>query len=167
MKTLPLKGGKITIVDDADYDYLSQFKWHLIGKYVFRAVRISKHFEGKRWTRTENISMHREIIGAREGEFVDHIDCDPLNNTRGNLRICTARQNICNRRVQKSNKLGVKGVFLNSEKRMTVKGYKAKYRAKCKIGGIVYLDNSFHTIEEAKAAYDACAQKHQGEFSRS
>ena len=165
MKLIPLVGakhgkGKFAIVDDCDYAHLSQFKWFCVAGYAKRQYSPTGKFKDR-----TQISMHREITGAREGETVDHIDLDRLNNTRANLRICTMAQNLYNKKATKVNKLGVKGVFLNSPKRMLT--YKRKYRAKCKVNGIVYLDRTYETIEEAKAAYDAVARVHQGEFSRS
>lgn len=165
MKLLPVKGGVFTMVDDDVFEELSKYKWFLSGacekKYVRRRRKVSEEGTG------QQIALHRLIIGAREGDVVDHKDLNPLNNQRENLRICTTAQNLYNKKATKVNKLGVKGVFLCSVKRMTQQGYKRPYRAKCKVNGVVYLDRTYYTIEEAKAAYDACARQHQGEFSRS
>lgn len=164
MKLLPIKGGVFSMVDDAVFEELSKFKWFLTGgakKYVCRRRKVSEPGNG------QQISLHRLIIGAREGDVVDHKDLNPLNNQRENLRICTTAQNLYNKAATKKSKLGVKGVFPCSVKRMTQQGYKRPYRAKCKVNGVVYLDRTYYTIEEAKAAYDACARLHQGEFSRS
>lgn len=148
------------MVDDEHYAHLAKFKWQSCRGYVFRRRLACEPEKGY-------VKMHRLIIGAKEGETVDHIDGNPLNNQRANLRLCTMAQNLYNKKATKVNKLGVKGVFLCSPKRMNEQGYKRPYRAKCKVNGVVYLDRTYYTIEEAKAAYDACARLHQGEFSRS
>jgi len=101
--------------------------------------------------------MHRHISRASESEMVDHINLNRCDNRRCNLRICNYSQNKANSSVSKNNKLGVKGVSMK----------KGRYRAGMKFNGVTVLDKRFKTIEEAKAAYDACARQHQGEFSRS
>ena len=93
MKTLPLTRGLITQVDDEDFEQLSRFKWSaLLGKtsgpYAVRGVLTS----GK----SRLIMMHRELLAAPPGMQVDHINRDPLDNRRANLRLATAGQNYAN-----------------------------------------------------------------------
>jgi len=60
---MPLRGGKIAVVDDTDYPYLSQFKWYCDRKgYVVRTVY---SLDGKRRQRT--IRMHRAVLGSLRG----------------------------------------------------------------------------------------------------
>lgn len=56
-------------------------------------------------------SVHRYIIKANEGDVVDHIDGDRLNNLRSNLRVCSCSENSSNRKVQRNNKSGRAGVM--------------------------------------------------------
>lgn len=41
--------------------------------------------------------VHRYLLDAPRGKVVDHIDRDPLNNRRANLRLCTISENLQNR----------------------------------------------------------------------
>jgi len=91
-KLIPLTQGKLAIVDDEDYEYLSQFKWY--------AEKHRKTFYASRsvYNPKRTVRMHVEIMGYREGYEVDHIDGDGLNNIKSNLRHVTTRQNQQNRR---------------------------------------------------------------------
>jgi hypothetical protein len=66
------------------------------------------------------VLLHRVIaermFGKIDGKIVDHIDRDPSNNRRSNLRIVTAKQSQHNRGRQKSNKSGFIGVSWNEQK---------------------------------------------------
>jgi hypothetical protein len=73
-KSIPLSQGKVALVDDADFDRLSAFQWFLSGTgYAAGFVPSSN---GK--FRLEY--MHRFIMKAAEGQLVDHINGDSLDN---------------------------------------------------------------------------------------
>jgi hypothetical protein len=101
MKEITLTQGKVTVVDDEDYDRLMRYKWHTYRQretyYVGRGVWIN--------SRVVRMRMHRFIMGViPQGMQVDHIDGDGLNNQKANLRIVTNRQNGQNRHVKKTSK---------------------------------------------------------------
>jgi hypothetical protein len=87
-RRIPLSNGKFAIVDAADCDRLSRYRWSAMernGKcYAYRR-------EGKR-----RIWMHRQIMKAPRNLVVDHKDGNSLNNRRSNLHLCTRRQNAFN-----------------------------------------------------------------------
>jgi len=104
---IPLSRGLHAIVDAADYDDLSAFKWHAQKhRNTFCAVRNRPTSGGKRGL----IYMHRVVMGEPVGMMIDHINHDALDNRRDNLRICTAtgnNRNTCSRQGSTSQYLGV------------------------------------------------------------
>lgn len=46
----------------------------------------------------KRVAMHRLILSARDGDVVDHINGDGLDNRRSNLRIVTIQQNAFNQK---------------------------------------------------------------------
>lgn len=118
MKTIPLTKGYVALVDDTDYDLLSQWKWTAsVGPYTVYAYRKSGPSECQ-----QNILMHRVILQARLGARIDHWDGNGLHNWRGNLRFCTPRQNMLNQRIRSDNTSGYRGVgWQKRERRWRVK----------------------------------------------
>jgi hypothetical protein len=99
--------------------------------------------------------MHRLILAAAAGQWVDHIDGDGLNNRRANLRICDPNQNAANsRRVP--NTIGYRGVW------RTIYG---RYYASITSKGRAVRLGSFSTAIEAAVAYDEAAKELHGEFA--
>jgi hypothetical protein len=89
------KGQFVALVDDADYEELSKYRWSVAAMYKARnhGLLYAVRTEDKR-----TIYMHHEIIGMpSKGKVIDHIDWNGLNNTRGNLREATVSQNKLNR----------------------------------------------------------------------
>lgn len=107
MKEIKLSGihgaGKYTKVSDEDYEYLNQWKWN-IGppkpkqkQYVHRSIHITN-------TKCSALKIHRVIMNVTDPAIqIDHIDGDPLNNQRENLRIATHSQNQANKKKARSN----------------------------------------------------------------
>lgn len=100
--------------------------------------------------------LHRLIMEAPFGVFVDHINRDTTDNRRENLRLCTHAQNMQNSKVRAHSGTGVKGVQKHAN----------RYRARIRDNGRQVTLGNFLTIEEAKAAYDAAAERLFGEFAR-
>lgn len=81
-KKVPLGNGQFAIVDDEDFDLVSRYKWHFLPSP-----------NSKDGYAVTKMRMHRLIINAPPNMFVDHINGDPLDNRRCNLRLCTNAQN--------------------------------------------------------------------------
>ena len=93
---------------------------------------------------------------AGKGQFVDHINGNGLDCRRSNIRICSHAENMRNRKTAKSNKIGVKGVYLS----------RGRYRAEIESKGVRYRIGTFDSIELAGKAYDEAAERLHQEFAR-
>lgn len=150
MKEIQLTQGKVAIVDDADYDWLSQFKWYTYKhRNTWYAVRNIPPTNGKR----SKIKMHQVICEKN----CDHKDGNGLNNQRTNLRAATASQNQHNRRISKNNTSGLKGVTLDKRRN--------KWMARIVFNGKSKFLGLFATRAEAGRAYDQAARELYGEFA--
>ena len=163
MREIPLTKGKFALVDDKDFELVSQFKWqHYTNKRGHEYATT-----GKRRHPLPRLffKMHRLILGVKKGEVVDHIDGNGLNNTRANLRVCTMAENSRHRlRKNSSNR--------NRSKPTSI--YKGVYRIDTKQPRWVaaigcdrktnYL-GCFPSELEAAAAYDRAALRLFGKFA--
>lgn len=114
MKKIKLTQNKYTIVDDADFAMLNQYKWyfHKAG-YALRTCH--KPRNGKK-QETFKVYMHHAVIGKYIGMDIDHIDGNALNNQRSNLRVCSHLENVMNRKkVDKTATSIFKGVYWNKK----------------------------------------------------
>ena len=102
------------LVDDEDYEELSQYKWYFHkGKNDNRAD-YTKRYQHKN-NKATIISMHRAIMKPPKGMVVDHINGNGLDNRKKNLRVCTNAENCRNAKKPKNNKSGHTGIFWRKE----------------------------------------------------
>jgi hypothetical protein len=120
------KGKKyIALIDEEDFDMVSKYTWWIKqNNYIYTQTSGRKN-------RT-SIYLHRLIMNTEKGFEVDHINHNPLDNRKSNLRICTRSQN-------NMNKLGIHGIDFN----------KNKWRARIKVNGKEKHLGLFKTYEEA------------------
>jgi len=168
MKEIKLTNGMIALVDDADYEWVNQWKWGVSGvgveAYASRMVSVNK--------KQKAIQMHRLILGCEFGDkkIVDHINHNVLDNRRENIRICTVSQNAQNRKKHKPMTSIYKGVYLFTKKYFKITTgewsyYKPKWGALIQVNGKQKRLGSFKTEKEAALVYNAAAIKHYGDFA--
>jgi hypothetical protein len=146
-RVIPLSDGSYAYVDAADYEWLSQWAWSVVG--------------GGYATRNNNgktVLMHRQIMRPPRGKFVDHKDGNRANNCRSNLRVCTRKENMRNLRKQNGTVSRFKGV--------TYCKRTDKWFARCWYKGGDHYLGSFDDEVEAARAYDRRAVEMLGEFAR-
>lgn len=158
MKTIQLTQGMIAIVDDEDYDRLSQHKWQA-GRngrsWTARKLQGRREGEGNR----QAIWMSRDIMKAPKGLQVDHIHHDDgvIDNRKENLRLATQQQNSQNRRQRVSSKTKLKGVRRSNRS--------VRWKAVIEIKGKKVPLGLFEDEIDAACAYDAAARILYGEFA--
>ena len=99
MKEIKLTQGKVALVDDEDFKWLSYFKW-FAHKYSNNRHRVIAYYKVAR-RKYASLYMHRLIMNAPDGLEIDHIDHNPLNNQKSNLRLVTHTENCLNRKRKK------------------------------------------------------------------
>ncbi len=143
-----------TMVDDEDFERLNKHKWTAI--QMGKRVCVVRGLWGN--GKTKLILMHREVIDISLGEFTDHIDRNPLNNQRDNLRKCTKAQNSYN--IEKRNGKKYSSKYLGVSFHKSCK----KWRSYVTTEGQVKRLGHFKTEEEAAAMRDLATLMYCGEF---
>lgn len=149
-RSIPLTRGKVTWVDQDDYEMLRHWTWNA-SKSGYAQAYNGGGLEHRR------VNMHRVIMLPEPGQQVDHVNSDGLDNRRFNLRICTHSQNNWNQRKTR----GVsryKGVWWHR------KGH--WWSADIGAHGIRHRLGHFDSEEAAARAYDTAAHELHGEFAR-
>lgn len=155
IKRIKLTRGQFALVDDADYDWLNQWKWYAHkSRGVFYAVRMLSQKCGKHI----EIRMHRLILGLEHGDKRegDHRNHNTLDNQQVNLRICTHQQNTFNQKSPSSSSQ-FKGVSWH-------KAHK-KWQAYIKTNGKIKYLGIFKAERDAALVYDTAAIREFGEFA--
>jgi len=142
---LCLTQGKITVIDESDYDLVKQYRWcasnHLGRWYAVASVAGRRTY------------LHRLLLNSKG--VTDHRDGDGLNNRRSNLRDCTQAQNAFNRaKVGKSST--VHGVYF----------HKNQWCARIRINGQRIWLGGYKSEQEAKDARVSAEKMYYPNFDR-
>lgn len=157
MKELPLTRGKVALVDDADFDWLNQWKWYASeakpGRfYAVRFIWLKERGAAK------IVSMHRELLKVGPSIKVDHKNGNGLDNQRHNIRAATDSQNSANQFKKSGCTSKYKGVTWDRARR--------KWAVAIKQNGIKIHLGRFDDEKVAALTYDEAASKLFGEFAK-
>ncbi len=137
------------ILDSEDFDRFSRFTWYADKTGHVYGVGPEKG-SGKN-------QLSRLILNAPSGMVVDHINGNPLDNRKENLRLCSQSDNCRNRSLSKNNTSGFKGInFKKSSRRW---GARASTR-----GERIHL-GYFECREDAAARYDMFVVENNGVYA--
>lgn len=89
------------------------------------------------------------MTGKWPEKQIDHINCNPLDNRWCNLREATTAENLRNRKRNKNNTTGIKGVHKNKD----------GYMVRICIG-------TYKSLEEAAKVYEEAVKLYHGKFAR-
>ena len=149
--SIPLRNGVSTSLDDEDYARAKDFRWHktangyVAGTVVEGGVR-------------RRVYLHRWLLDAQPGQLVDHLDGNPLNNRRTNLRLATRSQNQANRRRNRTSRSRYKGVTWHQGQQ--------RWMARLQVNGRRITIGYFADPLQAAYEYDAFARAYFGEYAR-
>lgn len=157
MRRLPLTQGKFALVDDCDYEYLSQWKWYFHKRQSWKTGYASRNKITANSRQT--IRMHREVAKLHGflAKRIDHRDRNGLNNQSLNLRPATPGQNRVNSTLQSNNTSGYRGVCWSERHHK----WAATIRVNRKDIRLGYCANK----RKAARLYNEAAKKHFGEFA--
>ena len=145
---LELVDGTTTLIDNEDFEKVKKYRWRgSTGGYVRTSWGGKNNYH--------EVRLHRLIMDAPDGIEVDHINRNPRDNRKSNLRLCDRKQNKANTGIISTNTSGYKGVSL----------HKGKWQASIRIDGRLRYLGRYETKEEAAKAYDMVAFEVWGEFA--
>lgn len=145
--TIVTANGELILIDRDDIDKAMRYSW-CISKTGYAVANIGGHVT----------KMHRYLLDLSKGELVvDHINGNPLDNRRCNLRLCEPEENGRNLKKKKS-RSGETGIRKTSH---------GRWNARIMIGRKeVHLGN-YLTKEAAIEARQAAERQYFGEYAPS
>lgn len=133
-------------VDFEDFEKIKPYCW-LSDKQGYLIMQ-KNHKQAK---------MHRFIMQPPENMVIDHIDGNPANNRRGNLRVCTQQQNMMNSRFKSNKSCGIQGVSWDKARK--------KWVAQIALNKKHYHLGRYSLIEDAIKARKEAEIRLFGEFA--
>lgn len=156
MKRIKLTQGRLALVDDEDFKWLSQWKWyyHCSEKTGYAARNV-----GSRPCR-RIIRMHVAIMKRHKrwerGKEIDHINTCGCDNRKENLRLATRNGQGANVGLQSNNTSGVTGVHWQKQT--------SKWCVRIGMDGKQKYLGLFTDLDDAITARQKAEYKYFGEF---
>ncbi len=161
MKRIPLSKGKFALVDDQDYDFLMQWKWCVSSHGYATRLQYLPRPDGKKG-KSRTTYMRRVILGLTDGNRkADHINRNPLDNRRENLRECSHQQNCWNKTRARTASYPKTSKFHG----VCWSKQTGKWRARINVGGKERHLGFFVDESLAAAVYAEAAAVEFGEFA--
>lgn len=133
------------ILDKKDNLILDKHNWYIRKDgYVYSVAN------------NKTIYLHRIITKCPSNLSVDHINGNPLDNRRKNLRICSHQQNLMNKRSHPNKTSKYKGVSWSKNSKKWVAFINKNYKT--------YFLGYFFIEKDASKAYVRAAKKMFGKF---
>lgn len=135
------------IFDTEFLDIVKKYTW-----YMDHRKCVKTNIENNK-----SLRLHSLILGSTKGLQIDHINHNPSDNRKANLRMVTQQENIFNNPIRKDNTSGYKGVSFNKSAK--------KYQATIVLNGKSYYLGIYKDKLEAAKAYNQKAMELFGEYA--
>lgn len=142
---------QVAIVDDDMYDGLTDgWRWYTDHRgYALGRKTIANGF-------CLHAYMHSVVVRPPDGTVVDHINGNPLDNRRENLRVCLIKENVRNS-PGRGGLSRFKGVSWNKQA--------GKWQVAIRANGQRIYLGIYEDELEAASVYNEAAKKYFGEFA--
>lgn len=144
---IKLSKDRFAIVDKDDLEKIKTRKWYASkGRTTYYAITS---------VRGKTVYMHRMIMNAKNGRYVDHVNKNGLDNRKSNLRLVSNAQNCRNNDKHLRRRIKLKGVILHETNGKYAR--KKQWQSRIWVNGKSISLGYFFTPEEAAREYDKAA----------